>query len=192
MPAGTQRSSQSSSADYVLIPQGVGQRSFKAAQPGYHYSMDQGESRIWGSTTPAPVSYLVAHKRPAAAMSWRPQGKNYVQEKSAKNRGYTKYLDESTTSVSQPRRRARAYRPLAAPRRDDPDRGPEPEVICNPQSLTLTTFCRPVEDVARLELLGSSGWVQPLLLTTYTMRCHPPHRFLLHRLLQSHSRVYVV
>jgi len=102
------------------------------------------------------------------------------------------YLDENTTSVSQPRRGARAYRPLAAPRRDDLDRGPEPEVICNPQPLTLTTFSRPVEDVARLELLGSSGRVQPLLLTTYTMRCHPPHRFPLHRLLQSRSRVYVV
>jgi len=77
------------------------------------------------------------------------------------------YLDESTTSVSQPRRGARAYRPLAAPRRDDLDRGPEPEVICNPQPLTLTTFCRPVEDVAQLELLGSSGRVQPPLLTTF-------------------------
>jgi len=27
--------------------------------------------------------------------------------------------------------------------------------------------------VAQLELRGSSGRVQPLLLTTYTMRCHP-------------------
>ena len=94
------------------------------------------------------------------------------------------YLDESTTSVSQPRHGARAYRPPAAPRREDLDRGPEPEVICNPQSLTLTTFSRPVEDVARLELLGSSGRVQPPLRSTYTMRCHPPHCLPLHRLLQ--------
>jgi len=45
--------------------------------------------------------------------------------------------------------------------------GPEPRVFCNTQPLTWTTFCRPVEDVARLELLGSSGRVQPLLLTTF-------------------------
>jgi len=170
----------------------VGRHSFKAAQPGYHYSTDQGEPRIRGSTTPAPVSYLVAHKCPAAVMSWRPQGKNYVQENSAKSRGYTMYLDESITSVSQPRRGARAYRPLAAPRRNDLDWGPEPEVICNPQPLTLTTFCRPVEDVARLELLGSSGRVQPLLLTTYTMQCHPPHHLPLHHPLQSCGHMYVV
>ena len=167
MPAGTQRSCQSGNADYVLSPQGVGRRFSKAAQPGYHYSTEQGKPRIRGSTTPALVSYLVAHKRPAAAMSWRPQGKNYVQENSAKSRGYTMYLDESTTSVSQPRRRARAYRPLAAPCRDDLDWGPEPGVICNPQPLTSTTFCRPVEDVARLELLGSSGRVQPPLRSTF-------------------------
>jgi len=79
----------------------VGRRSLKAAQPGYHYSMDQGEPRIRGSTTPAPVSYLVAHKRPAAAMSWRPQGKNYVQENYAKSRGYTMYLYENADVVSQ-------------------------------------------------------------------------------------------
>ena len=58
MPAGTQRSCQSSNANCVLIPQGVGQHSFKATQPGYHYTTDQGESRIRGSTTPALVSYL--------------------------------------------------------------------------------------------------------------------------------------
>jgi len=102
------------------------------------------------------------------------------------------YPDKSTTSVSQPKCGARAYRPLAAPRRDDLDQGPEPEVVCSPQPLTLTTFCRPVEDVARLELLGSSGRVQPLLLTTYPMRCHPPHRFPLYHLLQSRSRMYVI
>jgi len=124
-------------------------------------------------------------------MSWRPQGKNYVQENSAKSRGYTMYPDESITSVSQPRRRAQAYRPLVTSRRDDLDRGPEPGVICNPQPHTMTTFCRPVEDVAWLELLGSSGRVQPPLRSTYTMRCRPPHRLPLHRLLQSSSRMSV-
>ena len=167
MPAGTQGSYQSGNAVCVLIPQGVGRRFFKATQPGYHYSTDQGESRIWGNTTPAPVSYLVAHKRPAAAMSWRPQGKNYIQEKSAKSSGYTMYLDESATSVSQLRRGARAYRPLVAPRRDDLGWGPEPEVICNPQPLTLTTLSRPVEDVARLDtnmevVVGSKLCFSPL------------------------------
>ena len=72
-----------------------------AVAPGYHYSTEEGESRIRGGTTPTPVSYLVAHKRPAAAMSWRPQGKNYVQENSAKSRGYTMYLYESADVVSQ-------------------------------------------------------------------------------------------
>ena len=99
MPAGTQGSCQSGNADCVLIPQGVGPRSFKAAQPGYHYSTDQGESRIQGSTTPALVSYLFTHWRPIAMM-WRPQGNNYVHEKSAKSRGTTMYLNEKVTSVS--------------------------------------------------------------------------------------------
>jgi len=45
--------------------------------------------------------------------------------------------------------------------------GPEPRVFCNPQPLTWTTFCCPVEDVAQLELLGSSGWVQPPLHSTF-------------------------
>ena len=79
----------------------MGRRSFKAAQPRYHYSTDQGESRIRGGATPAPVSYLVAHKRPATAMSWQPQGKNYVQENSAKSRGYTMYLYETADVISR-------------------------------------------------------------------------------------------
>jgi len=36
----------------------VGRRSFKAAQPGCYYPTEQREPRIWGGTTPAPVSYL--------------------------------------------------------------------------------------------------------------------------------------
>ena len=99
MPAGTQGSCQSGNTDCVLIPQGAGRRFFKAAQPGYHYSTGQGEPRIWGSTTPAPVSYLVTHWRPTT-MRWQPQGNNYVQEKSAKSRDVTKYLNEKVTTVS--------------------------------------------------------------------------------------------
>jgi len=34
-------------------------------------------------------------------MSWRPQGKNYVQENYAKSRGYTMYLYENADVVSQ-------------------------------------------------------------------------------------------
>ena len=82
-----------------FIPQGAGRCSFKAAQPGYHYSMDQGEPRIRGSTTPTPVSYLFTHRRPAA-MRWRPQGKNYIHKKSAKSRSITMYLNEKVTTVS--------------------------------------------------------------------------------------------
>jgi len=81
---------------------------------------------------------------------------------------------------------------LQYPRRHHDAEGPGPHLM--PASC-VTTFSPLTEVaslcclrvVARLELRGSSGRVQPPLHSTYTMQCHPPHHFPLHRLLQSSS-----